>query len=88
MALNWICVTLALFLCLSSCIQAAPSGENWSQFGVLERTLKELATTVLAMSGAGVRAGGDAADSFDEVDMDVLGSEAAAALEDLNEFHI
>ncbi|KAL7743806.1 hypothetical protein ACLKA6_000213 [Drosophila palustris] len=84
MALNWICATLAVILCLCSCIQAAPSGENWSRFGELERTLKELATTVLAMSGAGGGAGAD----FAEGDVDVLGSEVALALADLNELHI
>ncbi|KAH8396358.1 hypothetical protein KR222_008962 [Zaprionus bogoriensis] len=52
MAFNWICIAFTLLLCLLVCTRAAPSGEDLSKFGDLERTLKELATSVLAMSGA------------------------------------
>lgn len=52
MAFNWICVTFTIVLCLGTCAWAVPVGEDSSKFSELERTLKDLATTVLAMSGA------------------------------------
>lgn len=52
MAFNWICITFTLLLCLGTCAWAAPLDEESSKYNELERTLKELATTVLAMSGA------------------------------------
>ncbi|KAH8300977.1 hypothetical protein KR044_007698 [Drosophila immigrans] len=70
MTFNWICVTFALLLALCSSTWAAPSGEHGSKFDELERTLKELATTVLAMNGAGL---GGGAGVGDEIGIDIGG---------------
>ncbi|XP_030079326.1 uncharacterized protein LOC111598459 [Drosophila hydei] len=48
----------ALLLCLCACAWAAPSVSDLEQFGELERTLKDLATSVLAMNG-GTAGGGE-----------------------------
>ncbi|XP_034118518.1 uncharacterized protein LOC117577724 [Drosophila albomicans] len=87
MTSHWICVTVALILCLCSWTWAAPSIEHWSKIDEMERTIKELATTVLAMNGAGAE--GRAADGLGteigdgEINLDVLSNEAAAALAEL-----
>ncbi|SPP78365.1 uncharacterized protein LOC117581274 [Drosophila guanche] len=51
---------LALLLCLSQSCWAAPSGDDLAKFGELERTIKELTSSILTMSaggGAGAGAG-------------------------------
>lgn len=52
MAATWIYIGCALLLlCLCASARAAPSVSDLEQLGELERTLKELATSVLAMNG-------------------------------------
>ncbi|XP_017869565.1 PREDICTED: uncharacterized protein LOC108618172 [Drosophila arizonae] len=52
MAAIWIYIGCALLLlCLCASARAAPSVSDLEQLGELERTLKELATSVLAMNG-------------------------------------
>ncbi|XP_030246080.1 uncharacterized protein LOC115565195 isoform X1 [Drosophila navojoa] len=61
MAATWISsigFALLLLLCLSASARAAPSVSDLEQLGELERTLKELATSVLAMNG-GFAGGGE-----------------------------
>ncbi|XP_034663293.1 uncharacterized protein LOC117898183 [Drosophila subobscura] len=44
---------LALLLCLSQSCWAAPSGDDLARFGELERTIKELTSSILTMSAGG-----------------------------------
>ncbi|XP_064556088.1 uncharacterized protein LOC135440701 [Drosophila montana] len=87
MASTWICFGLPLLLCLCTCAWAAPSADDSRQFDELERTLKELATSLLAMSGdvAGGGTLGTAEGSAGDLEASLMGSEAATALEYLNE---
>ncbi|EDW65341.1 uncharacterized protein [Drosophila virilis] len=87
MASTWICFGLALLLCLCICTWAAPPADDSRQFDELERTLKELATSLLAMSGNVASGGtvGTAEGSTGDLETNLIGSEAATALEYLNE---
>ncbi|EDW00396.1 GH11886 [Drosophila grimshawi] len=88
MASTGICFVFGLFLCLCACAWSAPSVDNLSEFGELERTIKELATSVLAMSGVG-GGGMDTGDGIvDDFDTDMLGSNAEEALFNLREFYV
>ncbi|XP_022218787.2 uncharacterized protein LOC111071644 [Drosophila obscura] len=63
-----------LLLCLSQSCWAAPSGDDLAKFGELERTIKELTSSILTMSagGAGAGAGGAGAGLFERSAGDVL----------------
>ncbi|XP_002134435.1 uncharacterized protein [Drosophila pseudoobscura] len=50
-------VCLALFLCLTQNCWAAPSGDDLAKLGELERTIKELTSSILTMSAGGAGAG-------------------------------
>ncbi|KAH8345309.1 hypothetical protein KR067_000018 [Drosophila pandora] len=44
-------LVFVLALCLGHSVWAAPSAEDLAQFGELEKTIKELTNSILAMSG-------------------------------------
>lgn len=44
-------LAFVLALCLGHSAWAAPSAEDLAQFGELEKTIKELTNSILAMSG-------------------------------------
>ncbi|EDW78502.2 uncharacterized protein Dwil_GK16151 [Drosophila willistoni] len=76
-------VVIVLILCLGQMVLAAPSMEDLSQFGELERTLKELTTSILAMTGVG------AADTAGEGTVsDILPSDSSSTWPDMNDFQI
>ncbi|EDW07321.1 uncharacterized protein Dmoj_GI15679 [Drosophila mojavensis] len=84
MAATWIYIGCALLLlCLCASARAAPSVSDLEQLGELERTLKELATSVLAMNG-GIAG---SADGDMENDLD-LGTDSSAILEYLNKLSL
>ncbi|XP_030381634.1 uncharacterized protein LOC115629326 [Scaptodrosophila lebanonensis] len=79
MANNLIAFALIVLVCLAASSLAAPSPDDLAKYGELERTLKELSTSILAMTGAG---------AAEVSSSDVLGgdNDNAGALSDMNEF--
>ncbi|TDG39392.1 hypothetical protein AWZ03_014186 [Drosophila navojoa] len=89
MAATWISsigFALLLLLCLSASARAAPSVSDLEQLGELERTLKELATSVLAMNG-GFAGGADVNAGDVENDLE-LDTDSSAILEYLNKLSL